>query len=430
MTETTGNKQKTPIPIDKIAKEYDFQREKNNPFGLMKNVFKGYKKGPVVLAFGFVGGGGASEKGNGIIEQFDCDSVPYTVVAGKKYLQDNPLIEKSLRERGIEVTIVVDDGSMDEKYKNCEDAITKISNDKTVSGVLSLGPRTFFAEAARRLNIPAMMLDGAVPDKWENTINPKTGYPDTAYSRQAYEYVTYATTCGFPGWIPPKGTYPEGMNLKVVQQPFSEDKNKFMKDLRAITPLQARAELLRKNTIKGLDAESLIVVPTMDQVYLNTNALEKYGGFMTDEQLNQAYSFMTETIVSSAMLARKQGKKVALYLRPGIIQNVMSQVVEQFENDLIILSPKDKIVANDDWLLLRKAGITIGRAPLCVSTAEALGMGDYQITAAVPGITNGGSYMTEYEGLNALSRRGISNTIFPGDRLLPAMVDVIKRKGL
>lgn len=431
MQEIPVNKQKTPLRLDAIAQEYDYQRENNNPFGLMKDVFDGYKKGPVVVAFGFVGGGGASEKGNGIIQQFDADNIPYTVVAGKKYLQENPLIEKSLNEKGIGVTIVGDEGSMDEKYKNCEDVIGKISNEQSISGVLSLGPRTFFSEAARRAAIPAMMIDGAVPDKWENTINPKTGYPDTAYSQKAYEYATYATTCGFPGWTPPKSSYPEGMNLKVVQQPFSEDKNNYMKTLRAYTPQQARAELLERNTISGLDAESLIVVPTMDQVYLNTNALAVNGGFMTSEQLSQSYSFMTETVISSAIIARKQGKKVAIYLRPGIIQNVMSPVLEQFEKDIIILSPKNKIVANDDWLLLRKAGIAIGRAPLCVSTAEALGMGDYQITAAVPGLTNDGiSYMTEYEGLKALNRRGISNVIFPGDSLLPAMEEVIQQKGL
>lgn len=431
MKEISVREQKTPVRLDAIAQEYDYQREYNNPFGLMKDVFGGYKNGPVVLAFGFVGGGGASEKGNGIIEQFDCDGIPYTVVAGKKYLQENPLIEKSLKEKGIEVTIVGDEGSMDEKYKNCEDAIRQISKDQTVSGVLSLGPRTFFAEAAKRMNIPAMMLDGAVPDKSENTINPETSYPDTAYSQMTYEYATYATTCGFPGWTPPKDSYPERMNLKVVQQPFSESKNEFMKKLRELSPKQARAELLKKNSIVGLDEESLIVVPTMDQVYLNTMQLVENGGFMTTEQFSQTYSFMLDTIVSSVALARKRGEKVAIYLRPGIIQNVMSPVLEQFEKEITILSPQDKIVSNDDWLLLRKAGIAVGRAPLCVSTAEALGMGDYQITAAVPGLTGDGvSYMTEYEGLKALNRRGISKTLFPGDSLLAAMEEVVQQKGL
>lgn len=431
MKEIPVSKQKTPVRLEVIAQEFDYQKQYNNPFGLMKDVFDGYKKGPVVVAFGFVGGNGAGEKGNGIIEQFDTDKVPYTVIAGKKYLRENPLIEKSLSEKEIEVTLVADEGSIDEKYKNCEEVVASVIKDQSVSGFLCLGPRTFFPEAARRLNIPTLMIDGAVPDEWDNTINPQTGYPNTAYAEKAYQYVTYATTCGFTGWTPPKGSYPEGMNLKVVQQPFSDKKIEYMKLLRTLFPQQAREILLQKNTIVGLDEDSLIVVPTMDQVYLNTQALAVNGGFMTPEQLSQAYSFMTETIVSSAQIARQRRKKVAIYMRPGIIKNVMSPVLEQYENDLIILSPQNGIVANDDWLLLRKAGVTIGRAPLCVSTAETLGMGDPQVSAAVPGLTSDGiSYMTEYEGLKALNRKGVSNVLFPGDTLLPAMEEVIKQKGL
>lgn len=431
MTELSVNKQKTPIRIDAIAQEYDFQREYNNPFRLMKDIFDGYNKGPVVVCFGFVGGNGAGEKGNGIIERFDSDKVPYTVVAGKKYLRENPLIEKSLKEKGIGVNIVEDEGSIESRYKNCVEAISLITQDQEVSGVLSLGPRTFFPEAARRLNLPAMMIDGAVPDMWEDTIDPQTGYPDTAYAKKTYQYATYATTCGFTGWSPPKDSYPEGMNLKVIQQPFSDKKNEFMKKLRNISPQQAREILLQKNTIAGLDEKSLIIVPTMDQVYLNPQALAVNGGFMTTEQFGQAYSFMADAIISSAQIAQKIGRKVAVYLRPGIIQNMMASVLRQYGENLIVLSPQNGIVANDDWLLLRKAGLTIGRAPLCVSTSEALGMGDFQITAAVPGLTSDKvSYMTEFEGLKALNRKGVSNVLFPGDKLLPAMEEVIRQKGL
>ena len=109
----------------------------------------------------------------------------------------------------------------------------------------------------------------------------------------------------------------------------------------------------------------------------------------------------------------------------------MSEVMKQFGKDITVLSPQNEIVPNIDWLLLRKAGVTIGRAPLCVSTAEALGMNDLQITAAVPGLTNDNvSYMTENEGLRALNRKGVSKVIFPGDKLLPAIEEVMKIKGL
>ncbi len=431
MTEISVNKQIAQPRLGNISQEYDFQREYSSPFVLMRNVFNGYKKGPVILALGAVGGNGASTKAEGILEQFAREGVPYKVAAMKKYLAANPLIEEYLKDNNIPITLIEDGGGMNDLYKNSEKAITNINSGQQVSGVLSLGPRTYYPEAARRLGVPAMIIDGAVPDKWENVVDPQTGYPSTAYAQGVYQYAMYATTCGFTGWMPPQNTYPEGMDLRVIQQPFSDRKNNLLKDLRNVTPPQARGELLERNTIIGLDSESLIVVPTMDQVYLNPQALVMNGGFMTSEQFGQGYSFMTETIIASAQIAEKLGRKAAIYMRPGIIQDMMMPVLQKYGKNIVVLSPQNGIVANEDWLLLRKAGIAIGRAPLCVSTAEALGMNDYQITAAVPGVTSDGvSYMTENAGLTALAKKSVSKVLFPGDALLPAMEEVIKIKGL
>jgi len=431
MSEIPVNKQIMRPRLDVIAQEYDSQREYNNPFRLMNNVFDGYKNGPVVLALGAVGGNGASTKAEGILEQFAIDRVPFKVAAMRKYIESNPLVAEYLKQKGIQTTLIEDGEGMNQLYKDTETAISKIAQKQPISGILSLGPRTYYPEAARRLGVKAMMIDGAVPDKWEDSIDSQTGYPNTAYAEKAYRYTTYATTCGFTGWTPPIGSYPEGMDLKVVQQPFSDNKNKFMSSIRKMFPKQAREVLLQRNTISGLDADSLIVVPTMDQVYLNPQALVANGGFMTPDQFGQAYAFMAETIVTAAEIGKQLGKKTAIYLRPGVIQNTMSEVIKQFGKDLTILSPQNEIVSNVDWLLLRKAGVTIGRAPLCVSTAEALGMDDYQITAAVPGVTSDGtSYMTENEGLQVLNRKGVSRVIFPGNPLLPAMEEVMKVKGL
>ena len=420
MSEIPVSKQIMQPRPDAIAQEYDFQREYNNPFKLMRNVFGDYKNGPVVLALGAVGGNGASTKAEGILEQFAIDGVPFKVAAMRKYIDSNPLVAQYLKEKGIKTTLI-EDGK----------ALAEISQKQPISGVLSLGPRTYYPEAARRLGVKAMMIDGAVPDKWEDSIDSQTGYPNTAYAKKAYQYATYATTCGFTGWTPPNGSYPEGMDLKVIQQPFSDKKNEFMKRIRSTFPQQAREIVLQRNTISGLDTDSTIIVPTMDQVYLNPQALVANGGFMTSDQFGQAYAFMAETIIAAAEIGKKVGKKTAIYLRPGVIQNTMSEVMKQFGKDITVLSPQNEIVPNIDWLLLRKAGVTIGRAPLCVSTAEALGMNDLQITAAVPGLTNDNvSYMTENEGLRALNRKGVSKVIFPGDKLLPAIEEVMKIKGL
>ena len=152
---------------------------------------------------------------------------------------------------------------------------------------------------------------------------------------------------------------------------------------------------------------------------------------MTTEQFGQTYSFMSETIIASAKIAEQTGRRVSLYMRPGIITDMMGSVLRQYGENLTILTPQEGIVANEDWLLLRRAGVTIGRAPLGVSTAEALGMDDYQITAAVPGVTSDGtSYMTENAGLTALFRKGVSRVLFPGEELLPVIQEVIAVKGL
>jgi len=431
MKEIATRNQFTEPRLGAIAQEFDSQKESNDPFRLIRNTFGDYKRGPVLLALGGVGGNGASTKAEGILEQFDLDKTPFKVAAMKKYLAANPLIDSYLKKNGINVIVVEDGVDMNTLYENCEKAVAEIASKGMISGVLSLGPRTYYPEAARRQGLQAMMIDGAVPDKWEDTIDQSTGYPDTAYASSAYNKAVYATTCGFTGWMPPKGTYPGEMDLKVIQQPFSDRKNSFLKQLRDLSPQEARFELMQRGVISSLDGSSTIIVPTMDQVYLNPEALVTNGGFMTTEQFGQGFSFMSETIISAAKLAEKSGEKVSIYLRPGVITDMMSSVVRQYGENLIVLTPQDEIVTNEDWLLLRKAGVAIGRAPLCVSTAEALGMGDYQVTAAVPGVTSDGvSYMTENAGLTALNRRGISKVLFPGEPLLPAIQEVIVAKGL
>jgi len=433
MTEIKQNEQRTPLRLNAITEEFDFQKESADPFRIMSDVFGGYKNGPLILALGRVGGNGASSKAMGILEQLASDNVPFQVVAMKKYLADNPLIADYLKKNSISPS-VIDDSSVDtlpQLYKRCEEVVIQITNEGSVSGILSLGPRTFYPETARRVGIPAMIIDGAVPDTWSNTVDVESGYPDTAYSQKAYEYATYTTTCGFTGWAPPKNTYPEGMDLRVVQQPFSDQKIGYLRELRNIQPSEARSKLLRKGTIRGLDENSLIVVPTMDQVYVNPEALASRGGFMTQEQFGQAYSFMAETIAVAAQIGVETGERISVYIRPGVIATMMQPILSQYAEYISILAPTNGIVANEDWLLLRKAGVTIGRAPLCVSTAEALGMNDLQVTAAVPGSTTDGvSYMTEAEGLRALNRKGVSRIYFPGDSLRDAINEVRKIKGI
>lgn len=430
MKEILPKNKKIQPRLDAIAEEFDIQREYANPFSVMKEVFGDFKKGPLVIALGAVGGNGAGSKAEGILKQLENEGISSKVVAMKKYLTANPLITTYLEKNRISVTEIDDECSTEELYKNCEMALLSIIQNEPISGVLSLGPRTYYPEAARRLDIRAMVIDGAVPDKWENT-SEVTGYPTTAYFEPAYRSATYATTCGFTGWMPPINTYPSGMDLRVVQQPFSDQKIAEFKELRSVTPLEARRRLLENGTIRGMNDSSLIIVPTMDQVYLNPDALVSNGGFMTSEQLGQSFALMGETIVAATKLSIERNEKVLIYIRTGVIATIMGPILERYSQYIDIIQPNDGIVGNSDWLLLRKAGVTIGRAPLCVSTAEALAINDYQITTAVPGTTSDElSYMTEPQGLLVLNKKGISRTLFPGDELLLAIRDIIKVKGL
>ncbi len=418
--------------LERIGEEFDFQDQFNNPYKLIRDTFNNFDKGPLILALGAVGGGGAGEKAIGLLEQFIAEKVPFCVVAMEKYLADNPAIASFLKTRpDIRSFAIRDDVSRSELYEVSQIALDTIERAYgEVSGVLSLGPRTYYPEAARRLGIPSMIIDGAVPDKWETDLDPATGMPDTEYYLPAYQESVFATTCGFTGWSPQKEKYPEGMNLKIVSQPFSEKKISYLRELRKLNPQECRERLMAKNSIAGLDAESLIVVPTMDQVYLNPEALSVFGRFLTPEQFGQSVGFMAELITSLTKLDRNS----LFYLRPGAMKETLTPLLERFVDGerIKIIGPIAEVVPNEDWLLLRKAGVTIGRAPLCVSTAEALGMGDYQITAAVPGTTSDGiSYMTEPEALKVLARKGgVSRVLFPGESLIEAIGDVIKTKKL
>src|SRR3989344_6828197 len=404
-----------------------------NPFALIKTTFADCTNGPLILALGAVGGGGAGEKARGILEQFIEDRIPFVVVAMKKYLQGNPLITAFLNSRRIPINTVEDDVEIPKLYENTLEVIRQVAETTgSVGGVLSLGPRTYYPEVARRLNLQAMIIDGAVPDKWEESTDPSSGLPNTEYYLPAYLKAVYATTCGFPRWFPPLGKFPEGMDLNVVTQPFSRKKIDYLKYLRTLTPIQCREILLDKDSINDLNKTSLIVVPTFDQVYLDPKALSVFGRFLTPEQLGQTFGFMSELVASLVKLNKQIGSEVSLYLKPGIIRNILSPLLSELNTDGIrLISPANGEIPNEDWLLLRKAGVTIGRAPLCVSTAEALGMGDYQVTSAVPGVTSDGiSYMTESEALKALARLEVTRTIFPGERLYDAITDVVKIKKL
>lgn len=417
---------------EKIGAEFDKQMQTANPFALIKTVFADFTNGPLILALGAVGGGGAGEKACGILDQFTEDRVPFIVVAMKKYLAANPLIAKFLATRQIPINTVEDNVPIPQLYENALEVIGRVTEvNDSVSGVLNLGPRTYYPEAARRLNLRSMIIDGAVPDKWEESTEANSGLPTTEYYLSAYLNSIYATTCGFPSWSPPQEKFPDGMNLNVVAQPFSREKIEYLKRLRKLTPAQCREILLERNAVVGLDRGSLTVVPTLDQVYLDPKALSVFGRFLTSEQLGQTYGFMAELVASLVKLNNRSGREISLYLRPGIIRSMLSPLLFELGANITLIEPRNGEVPNEDWLLLRRAGITVGRSPLCVSTAEALGMGDYQITAAVPGITSDGiSYMTESEALRSLDRLKITRKLFPGEPLFDAINDVIRIKKL
>ena len=421
------------IDWQRIGAEFDNQSKTASPFTLIKNVFTDFANGPLILGLGAVGGGGAGEKARGILEELADDRVPFVVVAMKKYLEGNPLITKFLNSRQISINRVKDNVDIPDLYENTLDVVRRVVElSGSASGILSLGPRTYYPEVARRLNLKAMIIDGAVPDKWEEVIDPVSNLPKTEYHLPAYLNTAYATTCGFAGWFPPQGKFPEGMDLNVVAQPFSRKKIAYLKSLRNLTPTQCREILLEKGGINCLDRISLIVIPTFDQVYLDPKALSVFGRFLTPEQLGQTFGFMAELIASLVKLYKLDGREIGLYLKPGIIRNMLSPLLSEFEtNGFRLINPQNGEVPNEDWLLLRKAGVTVGRSPLCVSTAEALGMGDYQVTAAVPGQTSDGiSYMTESEALRSLNNLKITRTLFPGESLFDAINEVIKVKKL
>src|SRR3989344_1491187 len=432
MTDKEGGRKMTQeITPDVIGQEFDRQMDLADPFAVMRQQFDDYSRGPLVIGLGAVGGSGAGEKARGILQQFTEDDVPYIVIAMEGYLSKNPLIATELSKGGTNLIVLQDGLAIGDQYQAVSQTISQLCQTRSLSGVLSLGPRTYFPEGARRNGLPAMIIDGAVPDMWSDSAN--NGSVNTEYYTAAYESSLYATTCGFSGWLPPRRTYPPNMKMRVVGQPFSKEKIAYLRQLRNTSSKDARAEIVKSGAIDGLTEDCLILVPTMDQVYLNPMAFSINGGVLSMPPFGKTYSFMAEILLSSARLAGEIQRSVGVYVRPGILRKMLEPILSGIDSSkVLLLGPADNdFISNDQWLLLRKAGIAIGRAPLCVSTAEALGMGDYQITTAVPGRTGDGiSYMTEAEGLEVLDKKKVTRTLFPGESMLEAVRDVTLIKGL
>lgn len=402
------------------ADEFERQLAGNNPIDVIENYLRPDQNGDVILALGAVGGNGASSKAQGILREFAERGISTTVVAMEAYLAQNPLVVSSLRENGTKV-VTVDDSQKDPRslYQNSMQGIQQAKDGTRVSGVVCLGPRTYYPFAALNNDLPPVIIDGAVPDVWKDEYD-SSSLPTTAYDRATYDNTLYLTTCGFTGWKPPKGTYPENMKLQVVAQPFSQEKVKMLRTLRQMASSDAKKALIENGILDPAMMEGLLIVSTMDQVYLDPKALQSNGGFLKPDQFGQSYAHMTEMVSAASQLSTVTGQKTNLYIRPGIMSTMLAPVIDQYRtDDFDVVSSTCNVLPNEAWLMMRRAAdIEVGRAPLCVSTAEALGMGKKVVMTATPGRTLNADgsieeYMTETRALEFAekNRPGLFNVV-------------------
>ncbi|KKQ51677.1 hypothetical protein A2865_00690 [Candidatus Woesebacteria bacterium RIFCSPHIGHO2_01_FULL_39_17] len=403
------------------AETFDKMYENNNLIDYILSK-SDLKKGNFLLTLGAVGGGGAGKKVMEFIKEIESRSIPYSVMAMKNYLSSNPLI--SFSEKASIYQVDDKTGSWEILTQRCFETMRDIL--EPISTVVSFGPRTPNLEAARKLGFTNIFaIDGAVPDKWESVVGA-SGFPDTAYYLPAYQACTYLTTCGWErAWFPPLQTLPPFTKVEVKSQPFSKQFVKELIDLRSITPQSARNKLVQTGRYPDLIGDELLVVPTMDKVYLNPQALVANGKWLTTEQFGQCISFVNELIVGLSQLS----KKTILYL-PDEIREMAQPTINKFISGNLKIVARDYI-PNNEYLLLRKAGVSIGRAPLCVSTAEELGMGNPFVICPVPARTNDGiSYMTEAEAFEVFKKIDAAKCINLGESVSDAILEIAEIKRL
>ena len=397
------------------AASFDRMNEKNNLIDFIVSRCEP-NNGKFLLALGAVGGGGA-----GKIREVESRNLPYSVIAMNNYLSNNPLVKFSENASVYQVEDGTD--SWDILTQRCFEVMRNIQ--EPISAVVSFGPRTPNIEAARRLGYKKIFaIDGAVPDKWEGIIGAN-GFPDTPYYLAAYQACTYITTCGWDNnWYPPIRTSPPETDIVVKSQPFSKEFVRDLINLRNISPQDARNILIQSSSYPELNKDRLLVVPTMDKVYVNPQALVANGKWLTTEQFGQCISFINELIVGLS----QSSKKTILYL-PDEIKEMAQPTLKKFNSDNLLIFSRQHI-PNYEYLLLRKAGVSIGRAPLCVSTAEELGMGNPFVLCTVPARTSDGiSYMTEPEAFEIFKEIKVAKCINLGDPIIDAVLEVadIKR---
>lgn len=327
---------------------------------------------------GFVGGFGAYRKARSLVQRLAELNVDYLLMTDSRQ-------QSKLEAFGLHPSIVVPWQEENEwNYQWAEMYLNKRPYDC----MISFGWRTFVPAHAVKTGKPVIIVDGG----WPETLQPYPG----EFCREVYEGLqAYCLTTHFSGcaeWLPP------GIRFEWVSQPFSigevawhqevgnRDRASIIRDLVPVIP-----EL---HELRGK-----FVFLNMAPDYIWPWTLDRVGGWLTAEQLDECLGFVTRLLVEL-----DQGGHTVFI--PDVMASHFRPVLAQCHNLRVIERPFLDFTTHH--LLRLAADVVICRAIRDVSSAQLALSGQTALHMICPAR---GGYMGEWTSVLEAERIGIARGV-------------------
>ena len=333
------------------------------------------------------GGRGPAKKTAEFIWECKRKKINFFLIADKK-------LSLILRNLGVIPNKTIDTNYSENPkviYDKFENVLGKIKFDFLIKfGARPVGP--YFA---KKLNIPYLIVDGGLPDRFES-------YP-SIYDKKTYvKAKKYILTTNFP-WKPP--VIPFLKNVEVCYFPISTRTRQYLSFLKK----SSRQNLLKRIS-KFLTAfpkkYDLIINLCLTNDYVQAASRITYGAILTNRQYDQVVGFVRRLIADIGILLKN--KKVVLMLDTQIAK-VCFDLFKEYSNIYPVTWKKN-------WNYFTEitfdaiSDISISRAANYQPFIFAMARGN-NITTAVPA----DGYMNEDEAASDAADQGLTYNILYDD---------------
>ena len=301
----------------------------------------------------------------------------------RTFLEQDPHVTVEL----VDDTLRSTQKCVEEKYidvhKKMTSIVEKLGNNDW--WVVSIWRQTFFPEAARRNNLPYVMMHWSLPDQGYDAIG-KSGYPATEYNSWSYSNRTFLVT-RFP-WDENKATLDaQGkwmtMNVKYVSQPFGKNFLEQLEGIYTMSPQCAQEILLQRRIFKNLDENDIIIRPSRSGSLFDPSLVWDPNTWFTKETYGQSVKSLVWLYNQIIKLANEEKKVYALHLSSEAKKTLIK--LSKWKNSQYVkLLEEERKLDDTELLYLRKAGIEIIRAPQAVSTMLSFAIGANPLVHVVP----------------------------------------------